>query len=263
MYRKYALISLCLAFCSECEAQPDKKIELSIVPALGFNVSLPAFDPRSTNKHLSYTQSTKSIKDGYAGIGIQVQFWDEWQATVKIANTAYGSGWKYAIPSSTPNLSSTGSHSYSSVVNLIDFTTERSVFSTGNMYVLHQKLKVRFQALVGIRYNWVPKVNRTDSVLSISSINHNFNVYGYDSVKILRNASGGLSVGANAQLYFNGHRSLKIGAMYTFAPSPLFEFRTEVNYFGTDTDKFKTHGGQHQLLFYVEYPIRFYSIKKK
>lgn len=252
---------MCLAICVDGKAQDDKTIELSIVPVLGFNVSLPAFDPHSTKKHLSYTTGTLSRKDGYAGIGLQVQLWDEWQATVKIANTAYGGGWKYAIPTAKPNLSSIGGHSYSSEINVLDFTTEKTVFSTGNMNVLHQKLKVRFQALVGLRYAWVPKINRADSVFSISSINHDFIVYGYDSMRNLRNNSAGLSVGANAQLYFNGHRSLKLGAMYTYAPNPAFEFRTEVDYIGLTTDKFKIKGGQHQLLFYVEYPIRF--LKRK
>lgn len=255
MYRKkVALLCLSLVVYVVGKAQDDKKIEISIVPTLGFNVSFPQFTDRGMKKQLSYTTGTASTKDGYAGIGLQVQFWDEWQATIKIANTAYGNSWRYRFSIPSSNYSEVGKPNYASDINLLDFTTEKKLYSTGNMNVLKQQLKVRFQALVGIRYNWVPKRDRSDSVIAINSSSR-------DSMRILRNASGGLSVGANAQLYFNGHRSLKIGAMYTYAPNPVFEFRTEVNYFGAQTDKFKTFGGRHQLLFYVEYPICF--LKRK
>lgn len=254
-----------LAFYPICKAQDTHKLELSIVPALGFNLSLPVLTPQNSREDFSYTTGTAVPKDYFAGIGLQLQVLDEWQATLKIARTGFGFGWRYQYQLQPPYQKVTGSNNSSTDINVLDFTTERKIVSTGTMRLLNQNFKVAFQALLGIRYASIPKLDRVDTVRSLPWSTNSGAMDARDSVRNMRYSSGAISVGLNAQLYINAHRSVKIGAMYSYAPNPLLEFRTDVTYYVggvVNNDRFKMHSGVHQLLFYFEYPIRFFKIKK-
>lgn len=245
--------------------QDEKNIEVSFLPTLGFNISLPVVTPQSSKRTFSYTTGTKARKDYFAGIGLQVQFWDMWQSTLKIARTSYGSGWKFEYPLPSPELKEVGASSYSFDINVLDFTTEKKLFNVQTSTLFNSRIKVAFQGLVGIRFAWVPRLDRVDSVESISSITVIGLMKASDSIKRLRYGSGALSFGFNAQLYINNHRSVKVGALYSYAPNPLFEFRTNVEYYAGlgGNDQFKTLSSKHQLLLYFEYPIRFLKWKDK
>lgn len=250
-----------LASYQVCKAQDAHKLELSIVPALGFNLSMPVLTPQSSRDNFTYTTGTAVPKYYYAGIGLQAQLLDDWQATLRIARTGYGFGWRYQYS----NLKSRGGSQSATEVNILDFTTERKIASTGTMRLLNQNLQVAFQALLGIRYASIPKLDRVDSVEALSGTFITNAMYASDSIRNMRYGSGAISVGLNAQLYINAHRSVKIGAMYSYSPNPLLEFRTDVTYYPEGVvynDRFKMHSGVHQLLFYFEYPIRFLKVKK-
>lgn len=264
--KKYmATISIALAYLPVCKAQDAHKLELSIVPALGFNLSMPVLAPQSSRDNFTYTLGTAVPKDLFVGIGLQAQLLDDWQATLKIAQTAYGYGWRFQYPLPPPSLKATGSNKSATYINVLDFTTEKKIASTGTMRLLNQNFRFAFQALVGIRYASVPRLDRVDTVESMPWSGGSGGFDARDSIRKLRYGSGAISVGLNAQLYINAHRSVKIGAMYSYSPNPLLEFRTDVTYYPEGVvynDRFKMHSGVHQLLFYFEYPIRFLKVKK-
>ncbi|MCC6186216.1 MAG: hypothetical protein IT256_03595 [Chitinophagaceae bacterium] len=257
------IVFFALAFCTECKAQNANKLEVSIIPALGFNLSFPAVTPRSSKDQLTYTIGTAVPKYYFAGIGLQLQLWDEWQTTLKIARTGYGYGWRYEYPLPPPDQKAKGSSKTAREVNILDFTTEKKLFTTNKVRLLNQDLKLVFQGLVGIRYASVPKLDRVDSLEALPSLFVVGQMNVKDSIRNLRYGSAAISLGLNAQLYVNSHRSIKVGAMYSYAPNPLLEYRTDVTYFigSGSNDQFKTHSGKHQLLFYFEYPIRFLKWK--
>jgi hypothetical protein len=258
--------SLLLAYHPVCKAQDAHKLELSIVPALGFNLSMPVLAPQSSRDNFTYTLGTAVPKDFFMGIGVQAQLLDEWQATLRIATTGYGYAYRYQYPLSSPGSKTKGNSQASTTINTLDFTTERKIGSTGTMRLLNQNFKVTFQALVGIRYASVHRLDRVDTLEALPSGFITGLMEERDSIRNIRYGSGAISVGLNAQLYINAHRSVKIGAMYSYAPNPLLEFRTNVTYYAggvVNNDQFKMNSGMHQLLFYFEYPIRFLKWKKQ
>lgn len=263
--RNIAAAFFTITFYSEGKAQDAHKLELSIVPVLGFNLSMPVLAPQSSRDNFTYTLGTAVPKDAFAGIGLQAQLLDDWQATLKIARTYYGFGWRYQYPLPPPYQKSTGAKQSSTSINILDFTIEKKIGSSGTMRLLNQNFKVAFQALAGIRYASVPKLDRVDSVEALPGTFITNAMDVRDSIRNMRYGSGAISVGLNAQLYINAHRSVKIGAMYSYSPNPLLEFRTDVTYYVggvVNNDQFKMHSGKHQLLLYFEYPIRFLKLKK-
>ena len=262
MKKTSIIASFALAYCTVCKGQNDPALELSLVPVLGFNLSMPVISPQSSKDNFTYTRGNMVPKHYFGGIGVQLQLWDDWQATLKVAQTGYSYSFKFEYPLQTPFQKTIGNKQSSAIVNVIDFTTEKKIASTGSIRIARQNVKLSIQALVGIRYATIPKIERTDTFRALPSLTMN-SIEVLDSMKNTRFNGGSLLVGLNAQLHLNEHRSIKLGAMYSYAPNPLFEYRTNVSYYvgrAYYNDRFTTLAGKHELLLYVEYPI---SIWKK
>lgn len=89
---------------------------------------------------------------------------------------------------------------------------------------------------------------------------------GYE--KQLRNGGVAIRGGIGAQLFIREHRSLKVGVTYNLLLRPIVEYQFKVisrsyenGAYRTYVDDFNLFVGRHQLLFYMEYPIRLLKVK--
>lgn len=221
------------------------------VPAIGINVTLPV--TAEMKKYIDVPVETGIVNPirHYFGLGLQGQYLDDWQLTLKFATTGFSGGFKYGTDG-TGDL-----HSRLTAGNdlgVLDMTIEKRLLKTS---LLLSRADLNF--LWGIHYVWVPVSQRVDTpvVINEAAISGNIEVSGY--YYAYRYTAGALNAGLNLQLYVKHHRSLKVGAMYSYMPGDFMEYRWNTTYNKRLAEQVSINVSKHQLLFYMEYPLKLYG----
>src|SRR5690606_368478 len=106
---------------------------------------------------------------------------------------------------------------------------------------------------------WIPAIQHSDTPVAFMPFNNVglIKTEGYSTNR--RNGGGAINAGFTFQLYIRQHRSLKIGAVYTYMPGKLIEHHWDMVYLNQYVEQVDFSVSKHQVLFYVEYPIKLYD----
>lgn len=249
-----------------CFGQAEKTFGIAIAPMLGFNASYCTFSEGYQHRSYQAISGNSSTKDVYYGLGLQFRYLEDWQFTVRYARSFIGAGYRRkTIYFSDGTWQSGGYEQTSSHVNILDGTFEKRIIAMPFFKNWHYCAKLDVSAMFGMRYISIPKNSRSDTLTPLPSVGG-----AIMHSNQLRPNGTALTAGLSAQLFVRGHRSLKVGALYSYLIKPIIEYQSsytatsynrETNRYETYTDNFHQLPGRHQILFFAEYPINVFRIK--
>lgn len=234
------------------------KVSFSIVPTLGFNNNVSTMFSDERDKQYYVLQHPASTKGLHATLGIQAQVFPDWLAAFKYGTTELGGAYIYNLRESQ---NGNVYISYGSSVMNLAAQTEYTFY---NFKIMKGRLRdwgLSFQVGSGFNYSYIYRVDRSDTPfrLPTARIGNELNEIGYE-VQTAKGAMG-INVGLNAQFTYKNHKWLKFGVWYNYIPKPpvYFDFELE-NLITGDIDQFRLKVTQHQFLFFLEFPIKLFSL---
>lgn len=249
---------------------PDKSgsWSISLAPTVGMNLSIPRNSGlKQTNGSVIGTRIV-NVQYYYYGLGLQGRYMEDWQLTLKYAFTGMGAGIEFVPEFGTPGRGAFHRSSANNDLNVLELNVERRVVKvpiSGMTSFFSDLLSaIDVNVLWGIRYAAIPRRQQSDtsSPLFNGSFYGNGQVLTKGDYYTYRYSAGAFNGGMNVQFYIKEHRSLKLGAIYTYMPRDFIEHRWDIDYIGRYKDEVSINISKHQVLFYMEYPFQVYTNKK-
>jgi hypothetical protein len=263
-----------------CYGQSDNMDIYGIIGG-GFDESIGTLMPESRYRDYNYFMNTVPVTSPGIYAGLQAHLLNRWQFSVNLRFSRMGSSFRYHdFPLNAYNTWITGRNKSQGFVRKGMYNND-SIITTGwtqnfmrisvteefNFYQLRFKkgvlnhFGINLNAGVGLDYNFILKKYRKDSLwdfkpLSVGSVS----VRGLE--KQNRSGAGGILAGLNAQFIYKEKRYLKFGVWYQYIPHPNISYLMNLSYDGKEDD-FKLYCGRQQLIFFVEIPIKLFSISRR
>lgn len=232
-------------------AQEQPKLELSLIPSIGFNFSYSQLAKGYIRKDLVYT-NLYPARDFYWGLGLQANYNNDWIVSMILCETGIGGGFR----AKDQRISSTASASTDGLL----LNIEKGLFETKPINILKQKVSYKFNLLWGVGINWIPKPDR----IKIEIRKDIFGIYTIRTSSPVNDISGNVTIGFTNVIQINKKSTLKLGAIYTYglAPSMRFDYQLTYTYLPKNPEEnFSIYTGRHRMLLFLEYPIILYKNK--
>lgn len=235
------------------------KVSFSIVPTLGFNNNRSTLLNNDKGNNYNIFHHTTYTKGLHATLGIQAQVLRDWSIAFKYGITHFGGAYIWSTKENQ-----NGASAYTSYGEDLKQFAAQAEYTFYHFQIKRGYLNnwgLTLQAGCGFNYSYIYRVNQSDTpvLLPTISIANTLNTLGYE-VQTAKGAMG-INVGLNAQFTYKNHKWLKFGVWYNYIPKPpvYYDFELE-NLITGDIDQFRLKVTQHQFLFFLEFPIKLFSL---